>query len=407
MKETELNEAQADSASEDNHPAEWHAKATRIDQLLVRMNYGIRSAANVILGLTDVIRESELSSNLGQNVSVLRANAEGLLKESAEIIDLTRAELGSLQLGSASFNLHDTLQQAMDLMSILASLKRIRLTFHISRQVPLSVIGDAARLSQILIALVRAAIERLEQGEISVNAEYDTNYPEGIKIKFSIADNGRRLPPESISRMLDGGPDQETAARGGSELALMLARHLARMMGGDLWAEVEPKIGTVFHFNVYLPPAPTVDFLLLSEAGAKTRTDLHPLRILVADDSADTLRLIRAFLKDTPWGIESAENGRTAVEMAVSKSYDLILMDLDMPEMNGYIAARQIRISECLHEKPAVPIVALTAHNEAETASKSIQAGCTAHVTKPIRRAALIETIQRYAGDWPTDSARR
>jgi CheY-like chemotaxis protein len=109
--------------------------------------------------------------------------------------------------------------------------------------------------------------------------------------------------------------------------------------------------------------------------------------------------VIRAYLKDAPWGIESAENGKAALDMAVSKAYDLILMDLDMPEMDGYAATRQIRISECLRGVPAVPIVALTAHNEAEAASQSIQAGCTAHVTKPIRKAALIDTIQRYAGD--------
>jgi len=118
----------------------------------------------------------------------------------------------------------------------------------------------------------------------------------------------------------------------------------------------------------------------------------------VADDSLDTLMVIRAFLKDSPWGIDSADNGRIAVKMAASKSYDLILMDLDMPEMNGYLATREIRISECLKEIPAVPIVALTGHSEAEAASRSIEAGCTAHVTKPIRKAALIATIQRYAG---------
>jgi hypothetical protein len=332
-------------------------------------------------------------------VSAVRASAECLLKESAEIIDLTRAELSSLQLCSTSFNLHETLQQAMDLMSILASCKRVRLNFSISRQAPISVVGDPGRLSQILITLIRASIDRLEQGEISVNVEHDSNYAEGIKVKFSVADNGRRIPPERMSRMFDGGLDDETATQGGSERALMLARHLTRMMGGDLWAEEEPHKGAVFHFNVTLRQAPTVDFLKLSKAAPELRTDRRPLKILVADDSADTLLLIRAYLKDAPWGIESAANGRKALEMAVSKSYDLILMDLDMPEMDGYIATRQIRIAECLKEKPAVPIVALTAHNEAEAASKSMEAGCTAHVTKPIRKAALLDTIQRYASN--------
>jgi CheY-like chemotaxis protein len=397
MNGNEPDEARPGNASAAPYPAEWRTAVTRSDQLLVRMSYEIRAAVNVILGVTEVIRESELNPNLSHNVGVMRASAEFLLKESAEIIDLTRAELGGLQLCSASFSLHDTLQQAMDLMSILASCKRIRLTCKISRQIPFAVIGDQGRLSQILMTLVRAGIDRLDQGEISVSVERDSNFAEGIKLKFSVADNGRRVSPDRA--IFNGGLDQETTTRGGSQPALGLARHLARMMGGDLWAEVEPKVGAVFHFNVNLPAAATVDFLQLSEAGAKVRTDLRPLRILVAEDSVDTLRLIRTFLKEAPWGVESADNGRAAVEMAVGKSYDLILMDLEMPEMNGYIAARQIRISECLNEAPAVPIVALTAHSEAEAAWKSIQAGCTAHVAKPIRKAALLEIIQRYAGD--------
>jgi CheY-like chemotaxis protein len=386
MNDDQTEEVQADSSCEETHTAEWNTKATRSDRLLVRMNYEIRTAVNVILGLTDVIRESQLSTDVRSKMSAVRASAECLLKESAEIIDLTRAELSSLQLCSTSFNLHETLQQAMDLMSILASCKRVRLNFSISRQAPISVVGDPGRLSQILITLVRAAIDRLEQGEISVNVEHDSNYAEGIKVKFSVADNGRRIPPERMSRMFDGGLDDETATQGGSERALMLARHLTRMMGGDLWAEEEPHTGAVFHFNVTLRQRPTVDFLKLSKVAPELRTDRRPLKILVADDSADTL-------------LESAANGRKALEMAVSKSYDLILMDLDMPEMDGYIATRQIRIAECLKEKPAVPIVALTAHNEVEAASKSIEAGCTAHVTKPIRKAALLDTIQRYASD--------
>jgi CheY-like chemotaxis protein len=407
MKENGPIKMRADSAPGEGEAVDWSKAATRSDQLLLRINYEIRTAVNVILGVTDLIRESDLDSNLSNNISVMRASAESLLREGADIVDLTRAELGSLQLCSTSFSLHDTLQQAMDLMSILASCKSIKISFHISQQVPSTVIGDPGRLSQILITLVRAAIERLEQGEISVNVEDESNRAQGIKIKFSVADKGRPIPSERITRVVDGGLDQEVGAQGGHEIAFALARHLARMMGGDLWTEVESKDGAVFHFHVNLPTAPSVDFLQLSEAGAKIRTDLRPLRILVVDDSVDSLRLIRTFLNETPWGVESAENGRTAVEMAVAKSYDLILMDLDMPKMSGYVAARQIRISECLNETPAVPIVALTAHNEAEAASKSIQAGCTAHVAKPIRKAALVETIQRYAGDRRRDSVCR
>jgi CheY-like chemotaxis protein len=274
----------------------------------------------------------------------------------------------------------------------------VTLRFEISRQAPGAVLGDPGRLSQILIAVVRAGIERLERGEISVKAECQASPDETIQIKFTIADNGRRIPPETIQSLFDGDFDQSATLPGGSELTLMLARHLARMMGGDLWAEPEPEVGAVFHFRVNLRLAPVPEILELYKAGEEPPTQRRPLKILVADDSADTLVLIRAFLKDQPWGIDCAANGRAAFEMATGQSYDLILMDLDMPEMNGYTATREIRIAECLHEKPAVPIVALTAHSEGEAASKSMQAGCTAHVSKPIRKAALIETIQHYAG---------
>jgi CheY-like chemotaxis protein len=403
MTENEAQQSQLDLAPIDP-PNESLDKARRSDQLLVRMNHEVRTAVNVILGLTDVIRDSESSANLGSSVAVARSSAERLLKESSEIIDLARAELGSLQLCSTSFSLPDTLNRAMDLMSILASCKRVTLKYQLSHQVPTAVIGDPGRLSQILATLVRASIGRLERGEIFVNVEQDTNR---ALTKFSIEDNGPSIPPAGISRLFDFGIDQDTGSQDAFEHALPLARHLARLMGGDLWVEVESPMGACFRFTVSLCQAPIAEVIELHKAGSKVLPTRRPLKILVADDSADTILLIRALLKEVPWGIEEADNGRRALELAVSRPYDLILMDLDMPEMNGYTATRQIRISECLKEMPPVPIVALTAHTEAEAASKSIEAGCTAHVTKPIRKAALIETIQRYAGDKKFEPVRR
>jgi CheY-like chemotaxis protein len=404
MNEKQNNDMVA-NATNDTHAVKSNAKAMRSDRLLVRMNHEIRTAANVILGLTEIIRESELDQNLRDNISAVSSSAMRLLKESAELIDLGRAEQGSLQLFSTSFKLQDMLQQAMNPMWILANAKGVTLKFYVSDPVPLAVNGDPARLRQILMTLVRASIERLERGEITVNVNRCSNEANEINLKFSIADNGPRIPPERMIHMFNRALGHETAASGEWDQDLMFARDLAQMMGGDLWAEVEPKRGAIFNFHVNLRPAPMADVHQLCKRATETRTDRRPLKILVADDSVDTLRVIRAFLKDAPWGIETADNGRIALEMAVNNSYDLILMDLDMPEMNGFIATREIRLSERLHELPAVPIVALTAHNEAEAASRSIEAGCTAHATKPIHKTALIETIQRYAFDSQEDFA--
>ena len=379
--------------------ADWHTKATRIDHLLLKMSYEIRTTVDLILGLTDVMQDMEVSSDLSINMGAMRVSAERLLQGSECLTDLARAELGTLQLCPASFNVGAVLQRVIELVSIQTVCKRIRLRSHISPDIPAFVVGDSARLSQMLVAVLRATVDRLNEGEISVTVEYDSRNIEGTKIRFSVADNSPEKFSEPVERPLDGSLDSKSSLGMRSENALMLAIHLARMMGGDLWTEVHPKMGLTINFNVNLPAAATVDCLQACEAGTEVRVGQRKLKILVADDSADTLRLIRAFLKDVPWRIESANNGRTAVEMAVSTSYDLILMDIDMPELDGYFATRQIRISECLNETPAVPIVALTAHNEAEATAKSIQAGCTTHIAKPIRRALLIETIQRYAGD--------
>lgn len=368
------------------------------DRLLVRMSHEIRTAVNSILGLTELLRESQLDPRQKHHVSVARASADHLLKESAEIIDLARAELGSLQLRPVSFDLHETLRQAMELMSFLAGYKNVALRVHISDEVPFAVIGDPERLSQILITLVRAGIDRIEHGEISVIVEAAPG-EEKSGIKFSVNDTGPRIPAKVISQIFDGALDSDTAAQAGSGLGLIFSKHLASMMGGVLWAEDGPGSGVAFHFTAKLPAAdgcPGLGDLRKGVSG--TGIEPRRLKILVAEDTADNLLLIRAFLRDQPWEIDSAHNGRVAVEKALATPYDLILMDIDMPEMDGHTATRQIRVAECKNELPMVPIVALTAHNEAEAAFQSIEAGCTAHVTKPIRKAALIATIQQYAG---------
>jgi CheY-like chemotaxis protein len=329
--------------------AEGTTQATRSDRLLLRMNHEIRTAVNAILGLTELLLDSPLTPEQAYHVNVARASADHLLTESAEILDLARAELGSLQL-------------------------------------------------QRVIAMVRNGIERMGKGEISISVKHDPASGQGVMIECSVADSGPRIPPAVVRQIFNGALDLEATTRKDSGLALTLAKHLVELMGGTIWIDDGPGPGTVFHFNVNLAlahpaePAPGDH-----KTAAEARNGERPLRILVAEDATDNLLLIRAFLKDEPWKIDSASNGRIALEKALTASYDLILMDLDMPEMDGYTAARKIRSSECSNQMPAVPIVALTAHNEADAVLRSIEAGCTAHVTKPIHKASFLKTVRQYA----------
>jgi CheY-like chemotaxis protein len=179
---------------------------------------------------------------------------------------------------------------------------------------------------------------------------------------------------------------------------LTFVKHLVEMMGGAIPADYQAGVGTTCHFDVRVTlPQPSDNIQYDPKRGLIDGRDMRPLKILVAEDAPDNLLLIRAFLGDKPWVIDSAENGRIAVEKAANTCYDLILMDIDMPELDGHDATRQIRVSECRNELAPVPIIALTAHNEAEGAFKSLEAGCSAHLTKPICKAALVEAIWEHA----------
>jgi CheY-like chemotaxis protein len=350
---------------------------------------------NTILGLTELLRESRLSPTQQQHVSIARASADHLLAGSADIIDLARAELGSLRLRSVRFDLHEALRQAVEILSVFATHKGVTVRIHISDRVPVTVTGDPERLGQMLITVVRAGIQRITEGEIVVTVDHDPVDTSGNMIKVTVSDKGPPFPPDVRGYIFDSSTDLDTVTPHTSGLGLTLSRHLAELMGGAMWVENAPGSGSAIHFHVNLALAQPVGYVQgRPPAGSDAE---RPLKILVAEDTVDNLLLIRAFLKDESWEIDSADNGRIAVEKASATRYDLILMDIDMPEMDGHTATRKIRVLECANETPAVPIVALTAHHEAEAAFQSAEAGCTAHVTKPIRKAVLLETVRRYA----------
>lgn len=359
------------------------------DQLLLRINHEIRIAVNATLGMTELLLESQLTREQDYRVNVIRMSIDHLLTESCRILDLVRAESGFLQLDVCRFDLRETLRQAVELLSFLAGHSEITLKTSISDNLPTALMGDPMRISEILFAVVRATMKRIETGEISIAVEGRPCGAQAATISFSVAHPG---PCMNSSITLEGSDGFEDG------IALALARRLTRMMDGDLTIEPGHEEGIEFRFAVTLPIANPMD----SNAGpAPVRQaqngDSRPLRILMAEDALNNQLLVQAFLRDEPWAIDTAVNGRIAVEKAAAKSYNLILMDLDMPEMDGYAATRQIRIDECLSQVSAVPIVALTAHNETQAVVKCFEAGCIAHVTKPFTKANLIETIQHYA----------
>jgi CheY-like chemotaxis protein len=362
---------------------------TTNDRLLMNLDHEIRTSTNTILGMMEVLSESHLNFSQKKYLNVTRISAAHLVKRSSEILDLLAIESGTLTLKAENFSLRDKLEHTVELMADLAGYKGVNIHLDISKATFGTMSGDPDRVQQILVTLLRAAIDRMNAGEITLCVRCDTTAAEIVELHFSISCSGVLEPEPRLS-------DAETASlQPHCDVDLMLSQGLAKMMNGSLCIGTGPAEPT-FSFTMQLAFVEAEQSLRHSEK-VITFPAKRTIKILIAEDAADNLLLIEAYLKDGPYSIDSAVNGRVAVDKAMEGAYDLILMDLDMPLMDGRTATRMIRVWECLKEKPAVPIVALTAYSQPGSDLKSVQAGCTAHITKPIRKAALIETIQKYA----------
>jgi CheY-like chemotaxis protein len=380
-------------------PADPEPQPVFNDRLLLRMNHEIRTAVNATLGMTELLLESSLTRQQSSRVNEIRRSTDQLLAQTSAILDLARAEAGRLQLQKRRFFPRETFRQTIELLSILASHCGIVLHTSLPSNLPAAATGDPARITEILITVVRAAMNSIDGGDISIKVEStavahpDSARPESARIALTVTATGPYLGSVPDQSALE--PDLKPEDKYG--FPMTLAKHLARLMDGRLEIEENPDSDTPLRISINLGIRPMDSPHAQPPVNPIARTDSRPLKILLAEDSVHNQALIRTFVKDEPWEIETAANGRIAVEKAAVEFYNLILMDLDMPEMDGYSATRQIRSAECAGQVLGVPIVALTAHSETEAFVKSFEAGCNAHVTKPLSKAGLIETIRRYA----------
>jgi CheY-like chemotaxis protein len=231
-----------------------------------------------------------------------------------------------------------------------------------------------------------------------VRVERDSQQQAPAALHFAVADTGVGIPADQISTIFDSFTQADastTRAYGGTGLGLAISKRFVELMGGRIWAESVPGEGSTIHFTARFAVA---DGALQPEATpAQSPGQVSALRILLADDSADNRFLIRGYLKGTGCSIDEVENGVQAVEKFEHSDYDVILMDAEMPGMDGYSATRAMRALEKERGRSETPILALTAHAQKEARDRSFEAGCTDHLTKPIQKAVLLEAIYRHA----------
>ena len=375
------------------------ASRTKSD-FLASMSHEIRTPMNAIMGIADLLAKTPLSDEQDKYVQIFRRAGDNLLNLINDILDLSKVEASQLELEHARFDLNDHLEKLIEMVMIRAEEKGLSLIWSVDADVQTELVGDPARLRQVLLNLIGNALKFTEAGSVSLRVERDQAYRGTVPLRFIVTDTGIGIPGEKLGRVFERFTQADTSTTrrfGGSGLGLTISKRLVELMGGRIWAESLPGTGSTFSFTVPFEPSSALARHETNPALQHADTNVVPMRILLVEDSPDNCTITIAFLSSTPHRIDIAENGAVACEMFQTGVYDLVLMDRQMPVMDGLTATRAIRAWELAATRVPVPIIALTAAALKGDREACLAAGCSEFLTKPVKEAVLLETVRSYA----------
>jgi PAS domain S-box-containing protein len=388
--EVELQQAKAVAES---------ASRTKSD-FLASMSHEIRTPMNAIMGIADLLAKTSLSPEQDKYVQIFRRAGDNLLNLINDILDLSKVESSQLELERTGFSLNDHLEKVMEMVAARAHEKGLAMVYEIAPSVPNDLVGDPTRLRQVLLNLLGNAIKFTESGEVTLRVAPDANPSVPTALRFTVSDTGIGIASEKLGRVFERftQADSSTTRRfGGSGLGLTISRRLVELMGGHIWVESEVGTGSMFAFAVPFENWAATNRPTAAAVGAGPEPALRALRILLAEDSPDNCTITMAYLEDTPYRVEIAETGAIACQKFTAGNYDLVLMDRQMPVMDGLTATRTIRAWEQANGRPPTPIIALTASALKGDREMCLAAGCTAFLTKPIKQEVLLQAIREHS----------